>query len=364
MEIKTGKESFEEPLYLESGRILSRFELVYESYGKLNSDASNAIVICHALTGSHHAAGKYKNDNKFGWWDNLIGDKKAIDTTKFFVICINILGSSFGSTNALSIDPGTNKEYRLRFPVLVVSDVVKAQMKLFSRLGIKKAFAVIGGSLGGMQALCFAIEFPKFAKNIIMLATTYATKPWAIAFNKIAIYGIVNDPEFKNGYYDKNEISKNGLLGMSLGRMAGHISFLSPDSMDDKFSRKYVDTDGVYELLGRYEVDRYMEYNGLNFTKRFDPLSYLYIAKMMNNFDCTRHYENLSAALDNIKANVMLISFKGDMLFPPNLMKEMYDELILLNKKAEYVCIKSNYGHDAFLVQTDKFEDYIKKVLK
>lgn len=365
MKLRTHKMHFDEPLYLESGRILSEFDLVYETYGELNSDKSNVIIICHALTGSHHAAGRYAGDSKAGWWDSLIGDDKAVDTKKYFVICVNILGSSFGSTNPLSIEPSTKKEYRLRFPVLVISDVVKAQMRLFEKLEITQVHAIIGGSLGGMQALCFAIEFPDFAKNVIMLATTYATKPWAIAFNKIAIEGIVRDPGFKDGYYDKDEVAKNGLVGMALGRMAGHISFLSPDSMDEKFGRNYVQTDGLYELLGRYEVDRYMEYNGHNFPKRFDPLSYLYIAKMMNNFDCTRHYHTLKEALVKIKANITLIAFEGDMLFPPKLMREMYEAFLDNGRKEQvrYVCIDSSYGHDAFLVEVDKFDLYIKKAL-
>lgn len=363
LNLQTHKVKFDEPLYLESGRVLLEYELVYETYGKLNSDKSNVIVICHALTGSHHAAGRYEGDNKFGWWNGLIGANKAIDTNKFFVICVNILGSNFGSTNPLSIDPTSKSEYRLKFPVLVISDVVKAQMKLFEKLGINSVQAVIGGSLGGMQALCFGIEFPKFAKKIFILASTYATKPWAIAFNKIAIEGIVRDPEFKGGNYDKESISKFGLFGMSLGRMAGHISFLSPSSMDSKFGRNYVENDGLYELLGRFEVDRYMEYNGLNFAKRFDPLSYLYIVKMMNNFDCTRHYGTLDDAMSNISSKLYLIAFSGDILFPPNLMKEMSESLAKCKKQHEFYEIQSEYGHDAFLVELEKFDFLIRKGL-
>ena len=363
LNLKTYKQSFDEPLYLESGRILSNFELVYETYGELNTQKSNVIVICHALTGSHHAAGRYENDSKPGWWDGFIGDGKGVDTTKFFVICVNILGSNFGSTNPLSIEKSTAKEYRLRFPVLTVSDVVKAQMKLFSRLGITHAHAVIGGSLGGMQALCFAIEFPNFAKNVIIMASTYQSKPWAIAFNKIAIEGILNDPNFKDGFYDKKEIAKNGLVGMALGRMAGHISFLSPNSMDKKFGRNFVQTDGLYELKGRFEVDRYMEYNGYGFPKRFDPLSYLYIVKMMNIFDCTRHYDSLSDALAPICAKISLIAFSGDLLFPPSCMREISDELDKLGKKCKYVEIQSDYGHDAFLVEIPKFDEVVKGIL-
>lgn len=366
LNLKTGKLKFDEPLYLESGRILSSYELAYETYGELNSDKSNVIVICHALTGSHHAAGRYENDTKFGWWDGFIGSGKGVDTDKFFVICVNILGSNFGSTSPLSIEPSTGEQYRLRFPVLTISDVVKAQIRLFNELGITRAHAVIGGSLGGMQALCFAIEFPEFAKNVIIMASTYQTKPWAIAFNKIAIEGIVRDPEFKNGQYDENEIHARGLNGMALGRMAGHISFLSPSSMDVKFGRNYVETDGLYELTGRFQVDRYMEYNGHNFPRRFDPLSYLYIVKMMNIFDCTRHYDNLADALSPIRARLNLIAFSGDLLFPPSCMCEIYDTYREMGRgeQCEYVEIASDYGHDAFLVEIDKFDKYVKRILE
>ena len=366
LDLQTRTIKFNEPLYLESGRMLSNFKLIYETYGTLNADKSNVIVICHALTGSHHAAGTYAGDEKAGWWDGLIGSKKAVDTDKFYVICVNILGSCFGSTSPLSVDRSSGKEYRLNFPVLAISDIVKAQMRLFSELGITRARAVIGGSLGGMQALCYAIEFPEFAQDIIMLASTYQTKPWAIAFNKIAIEAILNDENFKNGEYDAEFIRKNGLKGMAYGRMAGHISFLSPDSMDKKFGRNYVETDGLYDLFGHFQVDRYMEYNGYNFPKRFDPLSYLYIVKMMNIFDCTRHYDSLKDALAPIKANLHLIAFKGDLLFPPSCMREIYDALCEMGREAKtnFVEIDSNYGHDAFLVEIEKFDGYVKNILK
>ncbi len=358
-------QNFDEPLYLESGRVFSNFKLAYETYGELNPDKSNVIIICHALTGSAHAAGLYEGDVKPGWWDGLIGDNKAVDTTKFFVICINILASPFGSTCPLDVDESSGREYRLRFPVVVVSDVVRAQMMLLKRLGIARARAVIGGSLGGMQALCYAIEYPEFADEIFVLASTYATQPWAIAFNKIATEAILRDPSFKNGNYDKNLIAEHGLDGMAVGRMAGHISFLSPSSMQEKFGRNYVETDGLYEISGRFQVDRYLEYNGENFARRFDPLCYLYIAKMMNIFDCTRHYGNLKNACAQIRSRLHLISFKGDVLFPPGLMKEIYDAMSDLGKKdrTSYAQIDSGYGHDAFLVEIEKFDYIIKRIL-
>lgn len=363
LNIQNARENFTKPLQLESGRVLSPYSLVYETYGHLNAAKDNVIVLCHALTGSHHAAGRYENDAKAGWWDALIGDDKAIDTNKFFVICVCILGSPFGSTSPLSIDEHTKRRYALNFPVLTISDVVNAQMELFKRLEISNAYAIIGGSLGGMQALCYAIEHPNFAQKTIMLASSYQTKAWAIAFNSIAIQAIKNDPEFKNGEYD-TKIAKNGLNGLAFGRMAGHISFLSPNSMDAKFGRNYVETDGLYEIFGRFQVDRYMQYNGYNFAKKFDPLCYIYIAKMMNIFDCTRHYNDLKDALSRIKSQFHLISFSGDMLFPPFLMREIYECLKSLDKDTTYAEISSNYGHDAFLVEFDKFDFYIKNLLE
>ncbi len=244
MKITTKLEKFTNALYLESGRILEPYELVYETYGELNQDKSNVIVLCHALTGSHHAAGRYEGDRKAGWWDDMIGESKPIDTTKYFVICVNILGSCFGSTSPASPKYPSSEPYGLKFPVITVSDIVKAQRILFDRLGIHKVHAIIGGSMGGMQALCFAIEYPNFATHIICLASTYATQPWAIAFNKVAREAIIKDPSFKDGSYDPQDIKKNGFNGLAIGRMSGYISYLSPKTMDDKFGRNYDEKDG------------------------------------------------------------------------------------------------------------------------
>lgn len=362
MTITTLVEYFDETLYLESGRMLESFDLKYEAYGELNRDRLNVVVVFHALTGSHHAAGRYDGDRKSGWWNPLIGDDKTIDTKKYFVICVNALGSCFGSTGPMS---GENP-LRLKFPVITISDMVAAQMKLFERLGIKKAHAVIGGSMGGMQALCCAIEYPKFTDRVICLASTYATQAWAIAFNRLSMEGIVHDPRFRDGQYNIEDFKDKGLLGFAVGRMAGHISFLSPHSMDSKFGRNYVETDGLYELFGRFQVERYMEYNGHSFAKRFDPLSYLYIIKAMNIFDATRNYDSLEHSLQHIEAKLTLIAFKEDKLFRPKEMQEIRDTLVNLGRGSEvdYVCVDSDYGHDAFLIEYDKFDFYIKKALK
>ncbi len=366
MEIQTKTEKFNEPLYLESGRVLEEFEIVYETYGKLNEDKSNVIIICHALAGSHHAAGRYANEAKPGWWDKFIGDGKTIDTTKYFVICSNNIGSSFGSTNALSIEPSTGEEYRLRFPVLVISDIVRAQMRLYERLGIEKPKAIIGGSMGGMQALCYAIEHPDFCDNIFAMATTAYTRPWAIAINKIAMESIRHDPAFKNGHYEKDDIKANGLAGLAIGRMAGLIAYLSPNLFDRKFGREYSRTDGLYELFGRFEVERYLEYNSSTFPKMFDPLSYLYVCKTMNVFDAGRNKDKLEDSINKIKCNLHLISFKDDMLFFPEEMEEIRDIMIKLGKQDQvtYKMVDSQSGHDSFLVEVDKFEDHVKEILK
>jgi len=322
-------------------------------------------VICHALTGSHHAAGFYEGDSKPGWWDDLIGPGKAVDTDRYFVICSNVIGSCFGSTGPMSTMFPYHEPYRYKFPVITIKDMVKAQRILFDRLGIHQVHAVVGGSMGGMQALQFGILFPGFAKKIVAMATTYATQPWAIAFNKVAQEAILKDPAFKNGYYDPEELRLNGLPGMAVGRMAGHISFLSHQSMERKFGRAYKSTDGLYELFGRFQVESYLEYNGTNFSKWFDPLSYLYITKAINIFDLSRGFDSLEEALERIEAELYLVGFEKDLLFLPDEMRVIQE---ILAKRASAVCdyfeVNSDYGHDAFLVEVDKLEAYVIKALE
>jgi homoserine O-acetyltransferase len=364
MKIETHIAHFTSPLYLESGRILEPYDIAYESYGKLNEDKSNAILICHALSGSHHAAGLYEGDRKAGWWDGLIGSGKAIDTDRYYVICTNTIGSCFGSSGPMSQDYPSEHPYRLKFPVVTIKDMIKAQKNFLATLGIYHLRAIVGGSMGGMQALQFAVDFPDFADDIIPLAATYATRPWTIAFNKVAMEAIRKDPRFKEGNYKKDAFKEEGLDGLAIGRVAGHISYLSPFSMDQKFGRNYVNNDGLFELFGRYEVERYMEYNTANFAKMFDPLSYLYIVKAINTFNLSRGYDSLYEAILRIKARMHLISFKSDYLFFPSEMEHIYKMLERNGQNATYYEIQSDYGHDAFLVEIDKFDDIIAQVLK
>jgi homoserine O-acetyltransferase len=366
LKIETKTAKFNIPLHLESGRILENFKLRYETYGELNEDKSNVIVVCHALSGSHHAAGRYQDEAKPGWWDNFIGDGKTIDTRKYFVICSNNLGSCFGSTNPMSIEPNTNEPYRFKFPVLTISDIVKAQMHLYKYLGITHVKAVIGGSMGGMQTLCYSIEYPTFADHYIALATTAYTRPWAIALNKIAIEAIRHDPIFKNGYYDKKDEAVQSLVGLAIGRMAGLIAYVGPHSLNNKFGRNYASTDGLYELFGRFEVERYLEYNAYNFPKIFDPLSYLYICKTMNIFDASRGSDKLPDSLAHVQRKLHLISFSDDVLFFPSEMEEIYNIMVDLGKKdlVSYKMVQSEHGHDSFLVEIEKFCDYVHDILE
>ena len=364
LNLQTHTEHFTNPLYLESGRILEPYDIAYETYGEINDDKSNVIVVCHALTGSHHAAGVYEDETKAGWWDGLIGPGKAVDTDKYFVICSNVIGSCFGSTGPMSLQHPHHDHYRYKFPVVTIKDMVKAQRILFDRLDIHRVYAIIGGSMGGMQALQFAIHYPNFAQKIISLAATYATQPWAIAFNKVSQESILKDPDFKQGYYDPEVIAENGLSGMAVGRMAGHISFLSHDSMADKFGREYKGTDGLYELFGKFQVESYLEYNSYNFTKWFDPLAYLYITKAINIYDLSRGFDSLHDALKKVQAQMYLISFKDDVLFKNKEMK-VIDTMLneIGSTQHKYIDIDSGYGHDAFLVEIDKFENHIKDIL-
>ena len=364
MKIETKTAHFNSPLYLESGRILEPYEIAYETYGTMNEEKSNVILVCHALSGSHHAAGTYAGERKAGWWDGLIGDGKAIDTTQYFVICTNVVGSCFGSTGPMSERYPALEPYRLKFPVVTIKDMIRAQMHLLAELGIYHLKAIVGGSMGGMQALQFAVDYPNFADEIISLAATYATRPWTIAFNKVAVEAIRRDPRFEHGNYAKDAFREEGMDGLAIGRIAGHISYLSPFSMDEKFGRNYVSNDGLFELFGRYEVERYMEYNTSNFSRIFDPLSYLYIVKAINTFNLSRGYDSLHDAVSRIKARVHLIAFSSDYLFFPSEMEHIARMLKRNGQSHSYMEVESSYGHDAFLVELDKFSGQIKEILQ
>ncbi len=361
MNIETKIAKFTKPLYLESGRILEPWQIIYETYGELNEDKSNVILITHALSGSHHAAGWYDGDRKPGWWDGLIGDGKSIDTKKYFVIATNVIGSCFGSTGPMSpIYPGSDERYRLKFPVITIKDMVKAQKILLDSLGIKKLKAVVGGSMGGMQALRFGVDFPGFVERIIPIATTYQTRPYVIGINKAMIEAIRADSEFKNGNYKIG----SELKGLAAARMIGYLNYISPKTFDKKFGREYVKTDGMFELFGRFQVESYLEYNGAMFPKWFDALSYIYLLKAISLFDISRGFNSLDDAFSQIKDKLFLISFSGDTLFFPEEMREIKKYMDKVGGRCQYYEIDSDYGHDSFLVEIDKFSNLISDILK
>jgi len=361
MNIETKIAKFTKPLYLESGRILEPWQIIYETYGELNEDHSNVILVTHALSGSHHAAGKYENDTKPGWWDSLIGDGKAIDTKKYFVIATNVIGSCFGSTGPMShLYPGSGERYRLKFPVITIKDMIKAQKILLDSLGIKHIKAIIGGSMGGMQALRFGVDYPGFAEYIIPIATTYQTRPYVIAINKTMTEAIRADKEFNDGNYKPGSLLK----GLCAARMIGYLNYTSPATFEKKFSREYVKTDGMFELFGRFQVESYLEYNGANFPKWFDALSYIYLLKAISLFDISRGFNSLEDAFKVIKDKLYLISFSGDTLFYPEEMRDIKKYMDKVNGKCQYYEIDTNYGHDSFLVEVDKFDFLIKDILK
>ncbi|UFS72615.1 homoserine O-acetyltransferase [Geomonas sp. RF6] len=343
--------TLERELRLDSGRILAPITIAYETYGTLNSDRSNAILVEHAWTGSAHLAGRHSAEEKrAGWWDEIVGPGRLLDTDRYFVICSNVIGSCFGSTGPTSINPKTGKRYNLSFPVITVRDMVRAQALLIEKLGIEKLLCVMGGSMGGMQTLEWATQFPERIRSAIILATTPRPSAQAISMNAVARWAIFNDPNWKKGEYRKNP--KDGL---ALARGIGHITFLSDESMEAKFGRRFSARDGQFDFFGQFEVERYLSYNGYNFVDRFDANSFLYLAKALDLYDVTQGYESLEEAFASVSAPIQFFAFTSDWLYPPSQTEEMVAALTRLSKPVEYHLIKSSYGHDAFLLEHEAF---------
>jgi homoserine O-acetyltransferase len=354
--------TFKDDFFFESGRVVSSVTCCYETYGKLNEDKSNAILVCHALTGSAHAAGYHRADEqKPGWWDQMIGPGKTFDTDKYFVISSNFLGSCFGTTGPSSVDTSTGKRYGLKFPVFTVRDMVKLQKMLVDHLGIEQLLSVAGGSMGGMQALEWGATFPFMVKTIIPIATTHAITPMAIAFNSIARFSITKDPRWNKGDYYDSDFPVDGL---AIARMAGHITYLSDQAFNEKFGRRFAAFEGIYDFGGFFEVENYLRYNGYKFTEFFDPNTYLYILKAMDIFDLSYGRVSLKDALHLISADTLFISFSSDFLFPSYLTKEMHDIMTSQKKNVWWYDIESGYGHDAFLLEFDEQDKIIRDFLK
>ncbi|MDH3997562.1 MAG: homoserine O-acetyltransferase [Desulfuromonadales bacterium] len=351
--VKKQTVKFDLELKLESGRLLGPINLAYETYGALNPEKSNAILVAHAWTGDAHAAGRHtEDDRKPGWWDDMIGPGKVLDTNRYFVICSNVLGSCFGSTGPRSTNPKTGKLYNLNFPVITVRDMVRAQQLLLDHLGIEQLLTVIGGSMGAMQALEWSIHFPERTRSIIPIAGTGRPSPMAIALNAIARQAIYNDPMWRKGNYKPDHPPADGL---ALARAVGHISFLSDPSMNLKFGRRFSARDGQFDFFGQFEIERYLEYNGRNFASHFDTNSFLYLAKALDLYDVSGGFDSLEDALSKQDCPSLWFAFSSDWLYAPYQTEEVVNTLKKLGKPAEYHLIESDYGHDSFLVEPEKF---------
>ena len=358
---------FDEPLALACGRSLASYELVYETYGTLNASASNAVLICHALSGHHHAAGYHAaTDRKPGWWDSCIGPGKPIDTNRFFVVSLNNLGGCNGSTGPSSVNPATGKPYGADFPVLTVVDWVHSQARLADRLGIRQWAAIVGGSLGGMQALQWTMTYPDRVRHCVDIASAPKLSAQNIAFNEVARQAILTDPEFHGGsFQDKGVIPKRGLM---LARMVGHITYLSDDSMGEKFGRELKSDKLNYDFHSvEFQVESYLRYQGEEFSGRFDANTYLLMTKALDYFDpAAANGGDLAATLANVTADYCIMSFTTDWRFSPARSREIVDALMAARKNVCYLEIDSPYGHDAFLIPTPRymqgFSNYMNRI--
>ncbi|MCX5590056.1 homoserine O-succinyltransferase MetX [Alcaligenes endophyticus] len=350
---------FDEPLPLSSGQVLPSYTLAFETYGQLNADASNAVLICHALNASHHVAGLYENETKStGWWDNMVGPGKAVDTDRFFVIGVNNIGSCFGSTGPASPHPITGKPWGAEFPVLTVEDWVLAQARLADYLGIEKFAAVMGGSLGGMQALSWAISCPERVANCVVIASTPRLSAQNIAFNEVARSAILSDPQFHGGnYYEHGVVPQAGL---AVARMVGHITYQSDTVMAEKFGRtqRAPAEDGGYHYgYGvEFEVESYLRYQGEKFSRYFDANTYLIITRALDYFDPARPYQgDLNKALEGVQANFLVVSFTTDWRFSPERSREIVQALLKNKHRVSYAEIDAPHGHDAFLLEDARY---------
>jgi homoserine O-acetyltransferase/O-succinyltransferase len=346
---------FAEPLMLRSGAAIDCYDLIFETYGALNAAKSNAVLVCHALNASHHVAGYYADDpGNVGWWDNMIGPGKPLDTNRFFVIGVNNLGGCFGSTGPSSIDAKTGKPYGASFPVVTVEDWVAAQARLADRLGIQRFAAVMGGSLGAMQALQWAISFPERIANAIIVAAAPKLSAQNIAFNEVARRAITTDPDFHGGnYYEHNAIPKRGLR---LARMIGHITYLSDDAMMEKFGRALRSGTIGYHFEVDFEVESYLRYQGDKFAEYFDANTYLLITRALDYFDPAADFSgNLAQALAQASAQFLVVSFTSDWRFAPNRSREIVKALLDNNLNVSYGEIDAPHGHDAFLLDDPRY---------
>jgi homoserine O-acetyltransferase len=360
--------TFAEPpheMILESRARLGPITIAYETYGKLDEDRSNAILILHALSGDSHVAGYYSEDDpKPGWWDIMVGPGKGIDTEKYFVICSNILGSCMGSTGPSSINPKTNKPFALSFPFVTIGDMVKSQRALMEHLGLTKLLSVIGGSIGGMQVLDWCLRYPDMVVSAIPLATTTRHSPLAIAFNEVGRQAVMTDPNWNQGNYYSG---KKPNVGLAVARMIGHITYLSDESMRHKFGRRLRDkNDFSFNFDADFQVESYLRYQGARFVERFDANSFLYITKAADYFDLQNQHDIGSAvkAFSKAKAHFLVVSFTSDWLYPTYQSKAMVQAMKKNGLDVSFCEIEAEWGHDAFLLPNERLSSLIKGFLE
>lgn len=356
--------TFAEPpneMVLDCGRKLGPITIAYETLGELDRDKSNVVLVFHALTGDSHVAGYYSDsDDKPGWWDNMVGPGKGIDTDKYFVVCSNVLGGCMGSTGPSSINPETGRPYGLDFPMVTIADMVRAQKALMDHLGIKRILSMIGGSMGGMQVLQWCIQYPEMVVSAIPLATTMRHSALAIAFNEVARQAIIADPNWKGGNYFEGPAPN---LGLSVARMIGHITYLSDEAMRRKFGRRLQDREDLsFNFDGDFQVESYLHYQGAKFVERFDANSFLYITKAADYFDLTRQNGQKSAvdAFSRTRARFMVISFTSDWLYPTYQSRAMVKAMKKNGLDVSFCEIEAEWGHDAFLVSNERLASIVR----
>jgi homoserine O-acetyltransferase/O-succinyltransferase len=350
---------FTVPLAMRSGAVLPQYELAYETYGTLNATKSNAVLVCHALNASHHVAGTYANQpDSVGWWDNLIGPGRPLDTNKFFVIGVNNLGSCFGSTGPASINPDTQKPWGADFPVVTVEDWVDAQARLGDALGIERFAAIIGGSLGGMQTLCWAYRYPQRVRHALIIAAAPNLSAQNIAFNEVARTAIMTDPDFHGGHFYERGVKP--VRGLRVARMIGHITYISDEQMGEKFGRNL--RDGLQFGFGsEFQIESYLRYQGDKFSEYFDANTYLRITKALDYFDpAAEHGGDLAKALSAAQAKFLVVSFTTDWRFTPARSREIVQALVKNNREVVYAEVEAPHGHDAFLLDNPQYHAVVR----
>ena len=365
-----------EPFTFTNGQTIGGFTLRYETYGRPNAARDNAILVCHALSGDHHCAGIHSlNDRKPGWWNNLIGPGKALDTNKYFVLCANVIGGCQGSSGPASVNPATGRPFGITFPLVTIRDMVRAQKVWLDALGIPSLYAVIGGSMGGMQVLQWGIEFPGYAQRLIAMATTARESAQAIAFNEVGRQAIMQDPEWHHGDYAAGAGPR---VGLAIARMMAHITYLSDASMDRKFGRRQV-ADRVSAATAaalapplaagpatfdvQFEVESYLRYQGRSFINRFDANSYLYLTRALDQFDLAATHGSLDDAFRSVKSDTLVVGFTSDWLFPPEQNRLIVEALLRAGKPASYAELATDLGHDSFLLESPQLYDLVRGFL-